>query len=266
MDGQALRTIKIRLAYDGAAFVGWQRQAAGVSIQGLLEDALARIEGRAVQVIGAGRTDAGVHAIGQVASARLAHAIDVVTLRRALNAILPDEIRVLAVDDAPGSFHARYGARAKSYRYQIVNAETAGPFLHPYVWRVAQPLEVGAMQRAARAIEGCRDFAAFEATGSSARATTRTVTSSEVRERGSAVAWPTPDGPTERPGGRLITYDITGDGFLRHMVRNIVGTLVEIGLGRRDMDSMAELLASRDRARAGPTAPAQGLFLTRVDY
>ena len=245
-----LPTFKITLAYDGAGFVGWQRQASGTSIQGLLEDALRELDGRDVAVAGAGRTDAGVHALGQAASFALARTIAPDALVRALNARLPDSVRVLDAVPAPADFHARFGARRKTYRYRLWNADTLSPFERAYTWHVAGALDVDRMAAAARVVEGRHDFAAFHAAGSATRTTERVVVSSRIA----------------RVDAPLIVYEISGNGFLRHMVRIIIGSLVEIGRGRRSPEWMREVLASRDRARAGPTAPAAGLFLVSVEY
>ena len=244
-----MRTLKITLAYDGTRFVGWQRQAAGESIQGLLEDALARLEGAPVTVHGAGRTDAGVHALAQVASARVTVAHDAATLTRALNAHLPDEIRVVAVEDTDERFHARFSASGKTYRYQIRNTFVADPFDRAFVWHLPEPLSFDAMARAAALLVGTHDFMAFRSVGSEIASSIRTVTRSE---------WQQQDG--------LLKYEISGDGFLRHMVRAIVGTLVEIGRGWRQPDEISSLLAGGARADAGATAPPHGLFLVSVDY
>jgi tRNA pseudouridine38-40 synthase len=252
-------TFKITLAYDGTAFVGWQRQAAGASIQGLLEDALARLDHREVMVFGAGRTDAGVHALGQVASFSLRRAIDGPRLVRSLNASLPDSVRVLEADLVPDTFHARYSARRKTYRYRLWNADVLSPFEGPYVWHLHGPLDRDAMTAAAMLIEGRHDFAAFRAAGGRTRSTDREVFSSRM------VASPCPPVPP-CPLLPLIVYEVSGSGFLRHMVRTIVGTLVEIGRGRRPIDWISEVLASRDRRQAGPTAPARGLVLVSVEY
>jgi tRNA pseudouridine38-40 synthase len=261
------RTLKILLAYDGTDFVGWQRQAAGASIQGHLEEALAAIEGQPVAVIGAGRTDAGVHALGQAASCTLAHPIPADMLGRALNAMLPDSIRVLRVEAAGDGFHARYSVRRKTYRYLIHNGGLASPFERRYVWHVAAPLDEVAMAAAARLLEGEHDFSALQGAGSAAKTTVRTITAARVSTCSTAESFGAAFHEAHTPsGGRLVTFEITGTGFLRHMVRNAVGSLVEVGLGRREPGWMAALLASGNRALAGPTAPASGLFLVRVDY
>jgi tRNA pseudouridine38-40 synthase len=246
-------TFKIVLAYDGTDFVGWQRQASGISIQGLVEDALRALDERHVPVAGAGRTDAGVHALGQVATFSLNRSIACDALARALNSSLPLDIRVISVEEATATFHARFGAHTKTYRYRIWNADVMSPFERRYAWHAVGRLDVGAMAKAARILEGRHDFAAFQASGNAISKTERellasTLSSSELR------------------GGELIVYDVTGNGFLRHMVRTIVGTLVEVGRGKQPPEWVSDVIASRDRSRAGQTAPACGLFLVRVEY
>jgi len=245
-----MRTLKLTISYDGTRFVGWQRQAAGESIQGLLEDALARFEGSPVTVHGAGRTDAGVHALGQVASVRVTCSHDVTTLTRALNAQLPEDVRILAVDEAAPDFHARFSATAKTYRYMIRNGPIAMPFERAYVWHLTEPLNVDAMQRAAALLVGTHDFAAFQSVGTDTPGSVRTILRSGIRQ----------------PEPSLLSYQVTGEGFLRHMVRALTGTLVEVGRGWREPDSIASLLAGGRRSDAGATAPPRGLFLVSVDY
>ena len=266
-----LRTLKLTLTYDGTRLVGWQRQAAGESVQGLLEAALARLEGAPVTVHGAGRTDAGVHALGQVASAQLTceHPPDV--LRRALNASLPPDVRVVDVHHVDHAFHARFSARAKTYRYLLRNGAIVSPFEHRYVWQVPECLDLGAMQIAAQSLVGSHDFAAFRSTGSTSTTTVRTIVRSEMSaQTGSVWLLPPCEPDGAQPGGvdesRLLVYEVSGSGFLRHMVRALVGTLVDIGRGRHSPEWMAALLEDGHRAEAGATAPAQGLFLVRVDY
>jgi tRNA pseudouridine38-40 synthase len=247
-----MRTLKITVQYDGTDYVGWQRQGVGVSIQGLLEDALVPIEGSAVTVHGAGRTDAGVHALAQVASFGLSVSLDAETLTRALNGVLPPAVRVTAAEDVDSTFHARFSATGKVYEYRIVNAPFVSPFLHKYAWHVPAPLDLDAMREASRLLLGTRDFEAFQGTGSSVASTTRTVHSLE---------WTAGAG-----GDAPAVMRIEGNGFLRHMVRNIAGTLVDLGSGRWQPSDVVGILDSRDRGRAGRTAPARGLFLVQVQY
>ena len=253
-------SFKIVVAYDGTDYVGWQRQANGVSIQGLIEEALRAIAGCAVAVAGAGRTDSGVHALGQVASFTIERALSADAVVRALNAHLPEAVRIMSADEVPPAFHPRFDAIAKTYRYRIWNGEVVSPFERRYAWHVTGALDVDGMAAAARLVEGEHDFAAFQATGSDVATTARHVTSSLVARPFGSLGI---EGSKDEP---LIVYEITGAGFLRHMVRTIVGSLVEVGRGRQPVKWMAAVLASRDRAAAGPTAPAAGLFLVRVDY
>lgn len=246
------RVLRVVLQYDGTDYVGWQRQATGTSIQGLLEDALRPIEGADVTVHGAGRTDAGVHALGQVASFRLTATIDPQALARALNAVLPLDVRVAAAEVMPDDFHARFSAIGKVYDYRIVNAPFASPLVRRYVWLVVPPLNIAAMREAAASFVGEHDFVAFQGPRSHVRSSVRTLR---------RIEWEGTGGP-EDP----LVLRIEGDGFLRHMVRTIAGTLVEIGLGRRAVDDIASILASNDRTRAGTTAPAAGLILREVLY
>ena len=263
MQGSDGRTVKLTLAYDGTDYVGWQRQENGVSVQALLEQALERIEEREVAVTGAGRTDAGVHALGQTASVRLRCVLDDRTLVRALNAMLPGDIRVLDAEPADPDFHARYAARSKTYRYRILSGGLSSPFGRRYAWHIPQALDYPAMRDTTVLLRGRHDFAAFQASGSSAATTDRTIFQCELdRLRADASA----PGDGVRTNASLIAFEITGDGFLRHMVRAIVGTLVEVGSGRRDPASVEQAIQSRDRRQVGPTAPARGLFLVRVNY
>lgn len=246
------RTLKLTLEYDGTEYVGWQRQASGTSIQGLLEDALRPIEGGAVTVHGAGRTDAGVHALGQVASVRLTATLDAPTLARALNAVLPQDVRVASAEVVPDDFHARFSATGKVYDYRIVCGPYVSPFLRRYVWHVPPQPDRTVMREAADALVGQHDFAAFQGAGSDVHTSVRTVR---------RIDWAGTGGPDDP-----LVMRIEGDGFLRHMVRTIAGTLVEIGLGRWPPGAIPGILASKDRARAGTTAPASGLFLREVLY
>jgi len=248
----ARRTLKLTIAYDGTDLVGWQRQPAGVSVQALLEDALAAFERGPVTVHGSGRTDAGVHALAQVASVALTATHDPQAIQRGLNAVLPAAVRVTAIDEAPPGFHARFAAIGKVYEYRLINAPFVSPYHARYAWHVPQPIDLTAMREAGAALIGRHDFAAFQGTGSAMDETVRTLTSLD---------WADGHGP-DRP----LVITLAADGFLRHMVRNIVGTLVDVGMRRWAPEAIGDILASRDRARAGRTAPPQGLFLVAVRY
>jgi tRNA pseudouridine38-40 synthase len=256
------RTLRLTVEYDGTNYVGWQRQAEGVSIQGLLEEALEPFEGEPLTVHGAGRTDAGVHALAQVASVRTRTLHDVRTLRRALNAALPTDVRVVSVEDAPPEFHARFDAVSKTYAYRIANGPLVSAFEHRYVWHVPGALNVDAMQQGAQALLGRHDFAAFQSSRGEVHTTERTILSITVEPE-----WGQTGGrPGSDQGQTPLVIRVTGDGFLRHMVRSIAGTLVDVGLGRWQPSEVGRILAGRDRSRAGRGAPASGLFLVRVDY
>lgn len=218
----------------------------------MIEDALAPFEGGPVTVHGAGRTDAGVHALAQVASVSISSSHDVQAFSRGLNAALPAAVRITEVVEAAPDFHARFSAVSKAYEYRIVNAAFVSAFLHRYAWHVPFPLNVHAMRQASEPLVGTHDFAAFQGTGATVSSTWRTVQS---------LTWDG-GGSYDRP----IVIRIEGAGFLRHMVRNIVGTLVEVGAGRWPAARISEILASRDRRQAGLTAPACGLFLVAVRY
>jgi len=244
-----VRTLKLTIAYDGTAFAGWQMQANQRTVQGALEEALLPIEGTRVVVHAAGRTDAGVHAAGQVISFSLASQIPCDALARALNVRLDQDVRVMHAEDAPETFNARFDARTKTYHYAIYQASVVPPPLRHFVWHIPRALDVAAMNEAAAALVGEHDFAAFRAAGGDVVTTRREILASHMVSR---------DGQ--------VVYEVTGTGFLRHMVRNIVGTLVDIGRGRRPVEDMIRVLLSGDRAHASATAPPQGLTLVRVDY
>lgn len=241
---------RLVLEYDGSAFAGWQVQPGRPTVQGALEAAIARVAGCRVRVAGAGRTDAGVHAAGQVASARIETELGAERLRLALNGVLPASVAVVEAAVAPEGFHARRDARAKRYRYAIWNGATRSPLRAARAWCLQRPLDTQAMARAAAAFVGTHDFASFQTAGSDVATTLRTLERLEIV--GSA--------------GGEIALGFEGSGFLRHMVRNLTGTLVEVGSGRRRADEMTALLAARDRGRAGRTAPAHGLTLEWVRY
>ncbi|MFZ5876683.1 MAG: tRNA pseudouridine(38-40) synthase TruA [Nitrospirota bacterium] len=244
--------LRLTLEYDGTDYHGWQRQASAATIQGVLEAAITRISGERAAVSGAGRTDAGVHAEAQVAHVEIRSALDPHTWHRALNAVLPEDVKILAVEHAPAGFHARFSAVGKRYRYRLLNRPTPSPLERRTSWHVPRPLNLAAMRRAAAALLGRHDFRAFEGadpTHGDARDTVCTLARCAIRRQ-----------------DQIVALEFEGDRFLKYMVRNIVGTLVEIGLGRRPAGGMAEVLASGDRRLAGITAPAHGLTLVEVYY
>jgi tRNA pseudouridine38-40 synthase len=242
-------TFKAILAYDGTAYRGWQIQDACDTIQGRLETALARLAKSPVRVVAAGRTDSGVHAWAQVAHFRLARAIPPEGIRRGWNALLPRDIRVLSVSEVEDSFHARRQARSKTYRYFLDRSKVASPLRCRYTVHYPHALDRVALDDGAARLEGAHDFAGFRAASCRARTTVRCCLRSAFFDC-----------------GEELVYEIAADGFLHHMVRNIVGTLLEIGRGNRPSSSIEAVFASKDRTEAGPTAPARGLHLVRVDY
>jgi tRNA pseudouridine38-40 synthase len=272
------RTLKLTIAYDGTNYAGWQRQTNGLAIQQVLEDEITAIVGVRNPLNAAGRTDAGVHAAAQVASITIDHPIPCDELLRALNARLKaGDIRIRAIEEMPDRWDARIYAKGKTYRYAIWNGALPNPFIRHVVWHVPQPLDLDRMQRAAAALIGEHDFVVFQGRKSDVITTKRRVLSAEMTEMdlhtdqpialsplaGAATAL-SAGAPDE--GGRLLRLEIHGTGFLRHMVRTIAGTLVDIGRGQMEVEEMAALIESRDRRRAGQTAPPHGLMLWKVDY
>jgi tRNA pseudouridine38-40 synthase len=239
------------LEYDGTCYHGWQLQSGVPTIQEALESALERILGKATRVHGAGRTDAGVHATGQVAHfvADLRHSEQ--DLQRACNALLPDDITVISVRSAAADLHARHSALSKTYTYCILNRPLRSSLARAYSWHVPQLLDLAAMERAAQLLVGSHDFAAFGAPTDGTPSTVR-----EILE----AFWQRDD------AGETLRFTIRGSGFLRYMVRSIVGTLVPVGLGKIEAQEFLSILESRDRSKAGPTAPPHGLFLEWVEY
>ena len=246
---------KLTLQYDGTDFHGWQIQGDERTVQGELMKVLTLLEGSAVVVQGSGRTDAGVHAEGQVASVNLSRSITPIELRGAINGNLPRDVRVLDVEIVPDDFHARYSASGKSYVYRIFNAAVCSPFWNRYALHEARLLDTRRMHNAARLFIGEHDWTAFSSAQSEARTRVRTVTELEVTERFD-----------ERGHGRLVEITATADGFLRYMVRSIVGTLTAVGRGEMDEETVIRALNTGDRSLGGATAPAHGLTLRKVEY
>ena len=261
------RNLRLTLAYDGTDFSGWQLQPDAATIQGTLASAIGRLTGENVLPQGSGRTDAGVHALAQVSSFSTGSPIPTENFLKALNDILPAAIRVLEVSEVPAEFHARRSARAKTYRYRIFREPVCSPFLARYVWHFPYPLDEEGMARAAGEVIGEHDFTSFAAVDpereilnsfnqEGARRETQTL-ASNVRSIFSS-SW-------ERQGDEFI-YTVCGSGFLHHMVRNLVGTLILVGKGTLKVEDIARILEARNRAVAGATAPASGLFLVSVEY
>jgi tRNA pseudouridine38-40 synthase len=249
---QSRRCVKLVLEYDGTHFHGWQVQPSARTVMGEVERAIAQVTGETLRIHGASRTDVGVHALGQVASFATSSPLEPERLAAALNANLPDDVAVVAASIAPDSFHARHDARGKHYCFRWLDRKAPSPLERGRAVHVRGPLDVAAMDRAARALVGTHDFACFASRDPSVeeqRSTVRTITEARVERRGD-----------------LVLFDVAGDGFLYNMVRAVAGTLAEVGRGKRDAASIPDVIASRDRRRAGPTAPAHGLALVRVFY
>lgn len=241
---------KLTIQYDGTRYRGWQVQGnTDQTIQGKLEGVLSRLTGQPVEVHGSGRTDAGVHALGQVANVKLPRPVEPSELLGELNRYLPADIGVIAAEPAPERFHARLNARSKTYRYRIWNSAIPNVLERSYLYALPEPLDVAAMERAAADLVGTHDFRSFCGLKRFKKSTVRTITHIAITQDGTEV--------------RL---EFTGNGFLMRMVRILAGTLVEVGLGQREADSMPAVLAAQDRAAAGPALPAQGLALVRVEY
>ena len=250
----AIRNLKIVLTYDGSEFAGWQVQPDAVTIQGTLSAALARITGETLLPQGSGRTDAGVHALAQVASFVTESSVPTGNFVKALNDILPPSIRVLEVEETVADFHPRKSAQAKTYRYRIYRAAICPPFLARYVWHYPYPLEEQAMVEAATLVEGEHDFTSFAAVDPERG---RDGAVSNVRRIFSS-RW-------ERQNDEFV-YTVTGSGFLHHMVRNLVGTYILVGKGTLHLEDVTRILEARNRSAAGATAPANGLYLVKVQY
>lgn len=241
--------VMLTIEYDGTHYHGWQVQLNGETIQFVLEGAVSTFFGKATRIVGAGRTDAGVHALGQVANFFCDEKPDLGRLQRGLNALTPADITVTDVKIVPESFDARRSGRSRVYQYYILNRPTPSPFYVNRAWHVHQPLNLSSMREASRCLEGEHDFSSFRAAGCDAAHPVRKIYRVELVQR-----------------GELLVFTIEGTAFLRHMVRNILGSLVEVGRGLRTPQGFADLLEACDRNLAGPTAPACGLFLTEVKY
>ncbi len=241
--------IKLTVEYDGTNYHGWQIQPRGETIQSVLEKAVSTFLGTPTRITGAGRTDAGVHALGQVANFSSAREFDRHRIQRGLNALTPDDITIKAVEIVPDSFDARRDGRSRIYEYRLLNRPAPSPFYLTTAWHVHDPLDTESMRDAIRCLEGEHDFSSFRAAGCDAAHPVRKVYRTSLDRRGD-----------------LLVFTIEATAFLRHMVRNVVGTFIEVGRGLRTSQSFTELLEARDRTKAGPTAPAHGLFLVEVKY
>ena len=243
-----MRTIKLVIEYEGTRYHGWQAQAGGNTIQQVLADAIEAVVHEPARLHGSGRTDAGVHALGQAAHFQTCSSIPAAQLVHAINAHLPDDIAVISAEDVPETFHARYSARRKTYRYTILSRPLRPVLGRRFVHHIKRPPDVPRMRQAAQCLIGEHDFAAFE-THSGGRNSVRTVERLDITQ-----------------DGRRITIEITANGFLYNMVRSIAGTLLEVGRGALEPADMQRILESKDRSQAGPTAPACGLCLVSVEY
>jgi tRNA pseudouridine38-40 synthase len=245
-----MRNIKLLIEYDGTKYLGWQVQPGGPTVQGTLEEKLSLLTGERIHLFGSGRTDSGVHALGQVAHFKTQSQMDTRTIQRALNSLLPSDIMIQKAEEVGEGFHARKHSKSKVYEYRILNRKLRSVFHRGYIWHIPQRLNLAEMKKATQSLIGEHDFSAFRTVGSPTRTTVRRVTRAE---------W-------KRGRDGLIRFEIEANGFLKQMVRSIVGTLVEIGKGKRKASDLRKVLNSKDRKEAGPTAPAQGLFLKEVKY
>lgn len=250
-----MRNIRLILAYDGTDFCGWQRQPDAPTIQACLEGALHKLTGAPTPVCGSGRTDAGVHAAHQVANFQTASPIPCANFVKALNDLLPPTVRIKGADDVPTTFHARFDVRRKTYRYRILMTPVCSPLLWRFVYHYPYYLDRRRMAQAAGLLVGEHDFTSFAAADGQEDKDSNSRVRVIFRSR---FLW--------RPRSSLLVYEVTGNGFLRYMVRNIVGTLIEVGRGKLAPSDIPSILAARDRTQAGPTAPAQGLCLMNVEY
>ncbi len=245
-----MRNIKLLVEYDGTNYLGWQVQPKGSTIQGILEEKLELLTGEPIRLFGSGRTDSGVHAFGQVAHFKTRSQMNIRTIQRALNSLLPPDIVIRKVEAVDEDFHARRHSKSKVYEYRILNRDLRSAFHREYAWYIPQRLNFTEMKRASQSLIGEHDFSAFRSVGSPTRTTVRKVIRAE---------W-------KRGQEGFIRFEIEANGFLKQMVRAIVGTLVEVGKDKINSAEFRKILESKDRRKAGPTAPARGLFLKEVKY
>ncbi|MBQ2677473.1 MAG: tRNA pseudouridine(38-40) synthase TruA [Firmicutes bacterium] len=272
------KNILLTIEYDGSVFHGWQRQPEALTVQGMLEEALSTVCGNPVEINGTSRTDAGVHAYGQRASFKGDFGIPTERIAYAVNnALLSDKwgeaagaVRVLKAEDVSPDFHARFDSKGKTYVYKIYNMPEMDVFRRNYCYHIPDELDIGAMQKAAKLIEGTHDFKCFEAAGGQERETTVRTISGITVERGNHAGSGDYSDAERAEGGRgedgYVNIRVTGDGFLYNMVRIITGTLAEVGLGKRSPEEMTEIIEGKDRTKAGHTAPPQGLYLEQIYY
>jgi tRNA pseudouridine38-40 synthase len=264
-----MRNIRLTLAYDGGDYVGWQVQPNGRSVQAVVEEAIQKLTGESVRILAAGRTDSGVHALGQVANFRTECNIPCENVRKGLQTFLPNDVVVLKACDVPLEFHATYSAKRKRYRYVIYQSLVRSPFLERYVWWRTEDLDTGHMQNAADVLLGTHDFRCFESHFPNKATSVRTVEEARFfRADGWAVWNPWSLSLENRQGhnGAFLCFEIVADGFLYNMVRAIMGTLVKVGRGQWSPEDVRRIIETGDRALAGETAPAQGLYLVSVEY
>lgn len=245
-----MRNIRLLIEYDGTNYQGWQVQPKGPTVQGVIEEMMSLLTGEVIHLVGSGRTDAGVHAFGQVAHFKIESQMDVASLRRAVNSLLPSDIVIHQAEEVGQDFHARKQSKSKVYEYWILNRDFRSPFHRHYAWHIPQKLDLEEMKRAARILVGERDFSSFRSTGSPTRTAIRKVIRADWKKG--------------REG--LIRFEIEASGFLKQMVRAIVGTLAEVGRGKISVEEFRRIVDAKDRKVAGPTAPAHGLFLKEVKY